>query len=100
VRKKGCRVSRVHIHLYPQRAPLTPLEYRESLIRASTSFRDASFGSTALRPSLQASHLACVFLRLLLTLHSDEEMLQFLEGFLGAFFLKEMAAIETVPGNR
>jgi len=70
------------------------------LIRTSTSLRDASFGSTALRPSLQASYLAWVFLRLLLTLHADEEMLQLLEGFLGTFFLKEMAAIKTAPGNR
>jgi hypothetical protein len=36
--------------------------------------------------------------RLPLTLHS-EEVLQFLEGFLGTFFLQEMAAIETAPGN-
>ena len=38
--------------------------------------------------------------RLFLTLHRAEEVLQFLEGFLGTFFLKEMAAIETVPRNR
>jgi acetolactate decarboxylase len=37
---------------------------------------------------------------LLLTLHCAEEALQFLEGFLGAFFLEKMAAIETPPGNR
>ena len=70
------------------------------LIRTSTSLRDASFGSTALRPSLQASYLAWVFLRLLLTLHCAEEVLQFLEGFLGTFFLEKMAAIEAATGNR
>ena len=31
------------------------------------------------------------------TLHRAEEVLQFLEGFAGTFFLREMAAIETVP---
>jgi hypothetical protein len=34
------------------------------------------------------------------SLHCAEEVLQFLEGFLGTFFLQEMAAIETAPGNR
>ena len=34
------------------------------------------------------------------TLHGAEEALQFLEGLLGTFFLQEMAAIETAPGNR
>jgi len=33
-------------------------------------------------------------------LHCAEEVLQFLEGFLGTFFLEKMAAIETAPGNR
>lgn len=33
-------------------------------------------------------------------LHCAEEMLQFLEGFLGTFFLEKMAAIETAPSNR
>jgi hypothetical protein len=37
---------------------------------------------------------------LLLILRCAEEVLQFLEGFLGTFFLEKMAAIETVPGNR
>src|SRR6267378_1054690 len=36
---------------------------------------------------------------LLPTLPLAEEMPQFLEGFLGTFFLEEMAAIETAPGN-
>jgi hypothetical protein len=57
--------------------------------------------STALRPSniLEASYLVWAFHRLPLTLCSAEEVLQFLEGFLGTFFLKEMAAIEAAPGN-
>jgi hypothetical protein len=29
-----------------------------------------------------------------------EEVLQFLEGFLGTFFLQEIDAIETAPGSR
>jgi hypothetical protein len=37
---------------------------------------------------------------LLLNLHRGEEVLQFVEGFLGTFLLEEMAAIETAPGNR
>ena len=49
---------------------------------------------------LQISFLVWVPLRLLPTSHSAEEVLQFLEGFLGTFFLEEMAAIETAPGNR
>jgi hypothetical protein len=35
-----------------------------------------------------------------LTLRYPEEILQFLEGFLGTFFLQKMATIETVPSNR
>jgi hypothetical protein len=38
--------------------------------------------------------------RLLLTLRCAKEVLQFLESFLGTFFLDEMAAIEIAPGNR
>jgi hypothetical protein len=34
------------------------------------------------------------------SLYCAEEVLQFLEGFLGTFFLQEMAAIETAPGDR
>ena len=37
---------------------------------------------------------------LLLSLHCGEEVLQLLEGFLGTFFLEEMATIETASGNR
>jgi hypothetical protein len=33
-------------------------------------------------------------------LRGAKELLQFLEGFVGSFFLQEMAAIETAPGNR
>ncbi|MGD1210109.1 MAG: hypothetical protein ABR973_01975 [Candidatus Acidiferrales bacterium] len=62
----------------------------------------ASFSSTAFRPAdiVQTSYMVWVSLRLLLTLHGAEEVLQFLEGFLGTFFLQEMAAIETAPGYR
>ena len=35
----------------------------------------------------------------LLTLRYPEEILQFFESFLGTFFLQEMPAIETAPGN-
>jgi len=34
------------------------------------------------------------------TLHGAEEVLQFLDGLLGTFFLQEMAAIETAPSHR
>ena len=42
----------------------------------------------------------CFLLYYRLTLHCAEEVLQFRESFLGPFFLKEMAAIETAPRNR
>jgi hypothetical protein len=52
------------------------------------------------RAALLKCNTLCKARRPLLTLRCPEEVLQFLESFLGTFFLEEMAAIETAPGNR
>jgi hypothetical protein len=60
-------------------------------------------GSSALQPSCdEANILLDIFDELQSSrgLRGAEELLQFLEGFVGSFFLQEMAAIETAPGNR
>jgi hypothetical protein len=58
--------------------------------------------SAGIRVHLGAALLKCNVLSQepvlpLLTLRCPEEILQFLEGFLGTFFLQKMATIETVP---